>query len=354
MSAASAVIIDPSRFYVPYKPDVDSALKPIFYWYWMSLAACLVKEFYDERKVVLTGIRRISLSLVDGDIDDGSAIKALEMAVEWVYLERAETRLILLMDRISLDLVEGGPLLPSLFACVAPALEQAKYRYEFVIKDRKEAHAKELADLQKDVRAATDHYSRLTNDLVSGLLRDAISSVFILSIILFSRLVGTTSIQTDGIKFLFWGLACYLALSLTVRLVYSCQSLKMTKDDLVHWRDAVRNHMSREELEGHVNGRCRRYEKMYLQASLTVTFIYIALISIVVFMPKFLMSNDHDSIENDGKVELVQDGDISEAADSEGIEYSTEKQEEQLRAPAAGSSSGQNHVHEDGQDSQQI
>lgn len=144
------------------------------------------------------------------------------------------------MDRVSLDLIDNTSLIPSIYAHLANALEQAKDKYEFVIKDRKEAHAKELSDFQKDIKSATDGYSKSTNDLVSGLFKDALSAIFFLAIMLFSRLIGKEELlDSENVHWLFQTIAGYLIASPLIRIYFERQSLILALSDLSHWKNTT-------------------------------------------------------------------------------------------------------------------
>lgn len=287
-----SVRIEPVHFRLPNEAAEEKHLKSLFGLYQQVLASCLVKEFYSQDRVVISGIKRITTNLVSPDVEIKlDKILLLEESVRWVYAERVETRLLLLMDRLSLDLPDENYLLPSLFSHLHSALEQAQWRYEFVIKDRKEAHAKELADLQKDVKAASDGYSSSANELVSGLLKDVLSSIFILSIGLLSRLAGKDEfLQSDLFGLLSKGLAVYLVAGVIIRVAIGHQGLSLALNDLMYWKNVTRNHMSEKEFKGHVQGRTQPYKRLYCWSVLGVVVIHLILALFVLSMPSAFTS----------------------------------------------------------------
>lgn len=287
-----SVRIEPVNFRLPNEAAEEKHLKSLFGLYQQVLVSCLVKEFYSQNRVVISGIKRITTSLVSPDVEIKlDKILLLEECVRWVYAERVETRLLLLMDRLSLDLPDEHYLLPSLFSHLQQALEQAQWRYEFVIKDRKEAHAKELADLQKDVKAASDGYSSSANELVSGLLKDVLSSIFILSIGLLSRLAGKDEfLQSDLFGLLSKGLAIYLVVGVIIRVAIGHEGLKLALNDLMYWKNVTRNHMSEKEFKEHVDGRTRPYKRLYCLSVLGVVVIHLILALFVLSMPSAFTS----------------------------------------------------------------
>jgi hypothetical protein len=288
------VTVIPERFRLPDSAYNIDELKPFFINYTKLLAVCLVKEFYSEDKVVVSGLKRISLSLIDKNKKSISLkhIESLEQAVRWVYAEKTETRLILLMDRVSLDLPEGGDIIPSIFDKINQALDQAKYRYEFVIKDRQEAHAKELADLQKDVKSSTDSYSNAVNSMVSGLLKDGLSSVFVIAIGVVSKFIGQGDIliSLQG-QFLFKGLAVYLLASILIRLITNHTRLFLSENDIAYWKNTTRNHMSESEVKKHIESRIKPYKWFNRIVSGLTLVIYLILCFFVWNLPDFMNGN---------------------------------------------------------------
>lgn len=282
-----SVKIDPAHFRLPDEAVKEKPLKIIFDCYQQLLASCLVKEFYSQDRVVISGIKRITTGLISKNVQVNLRdIILLEESVRWVYSERAETRMLLLMDRLSLDLPDGSCLLPAFFSHLNQAFEQAQWRYEFVIKDRKEAHAKELADLQKDVKSACDSYSSSANELVSGLLKDALSSIFILSIGLLSRLAGKANfLESSLFGLLSKGLAIYLVVGVAVRIAIGFQGLRLALIDILYWKNVTRNHMSKKEFKEHVDGRTKPYKKLYCWSVYGVLVIHLFLAIFVWNMP---------------------------------------------------------------------
>jgi uncharacterized protein YjgD (DUF1641 family) len=308
-----SVMVEPVRFKLPNEALQVDTLKPFFRFYEMLLGACLVKEYYSLDRVVVSGIKRLTLSL-SPDLERNLSIEnigKLEEAVRWVYGERTETRLLLLMDRVSLDLPESGSLIPGIYSHLTQALEQAQNRYEFVIKDRKEAHAKELAELQKDVKSATNSFSSATNDLVSGLLKDALSSIFILTIMLFSRLIGKDDIfEQNQVSWLFYGLAAYLMISVITRIFVSKKGLKLSLEDLNYWQDTTRNHMSENEFKSHVDSRTKPYQSHYCQSALGIFSIYVVLALFVCWLPSLI--SKQKAVESTTSVEAMQSEQVNQ------------------------------------------
>ena len=286
--SSESINIDPVRFSLPLKFIRTPFAKFAFINYQKLLTACLVKEFFNEDKVVISGVKRIESKLMENQTHLASReeISLLEECVAWAYSSNTTAKLVLLMDRISLDVSESG-IIPSIFIHLKSAFSQASYRYEFVVKDRKEAHAKELIDLQKDIRSATESYSKSATELVSGLLKDALSAIFVIAISLFSRFIGKSITDSDiQLNVLFYGLAIYLLISVGVRVYLSSVSLSMSLKDLEYWKDTARNHMSSEEFKTHISARTSGYKTLFKYSCIAVVAIYLLLAAFVFSIPK--------------------------------------------------------------------
>lgn len=275
-------VCEPLNYRLPSDIAVCTLTQPFYNAYEQLLCVALSKEFLGANDIVISGIKRLSMKLVDdGHNCDLSKLAILESVVSWVYEERIQVRLLLVMDRVSLDLVDNTSLIPNIYTHLDNALEQAKDKYEFVIKDRKEAHAKELSDFQKDIKSATDGYSKSTNDLVSGLLKDALSTVFFLAIMLFSRLIGKEELlDSENVHWLFKVLSVYLVFSPWIRIYFERQSLILGLRDLFYWKDTTRNHISHNDVSNLIDSRTKPYKCLYRKA---VLFVILSSMALAIF-----------------------------------------------------------------------
>jgi hypothetical protein len=303
-------ICEPLNYRLPSNVKACALTQPFYNAYEQLLCVALSKEFLGSNDIVISGIKRLNMKLVGEDHScDLSQLETLESVVSWIYEERIQVRLLLVMDRVSLDLVDNTFLIPSIYAHLANALEQAKDKYEFVIKDRKEAHAKELSDFQKDIKSATDGYSKSTNDLVSGLFKDALSAIFFLAIMLFSRLIGKEELlDSENVHWLFKILAGYLLVSPLIRIYFERQSLILALSDLSHWKDTTRNHISHNDVSDLIDSRTSPYKCLYRKAMLLVILSSIALSIFAWNIPSIL---NHDGVlEEQSKSEVTPSSEL--------------------------------------------
>lgn len=96
----------------------------------LVLSACLVQELKrvdGEYAATLSGTKRVSLPLLKpGQTVSTATLSKLLETVTWVYEERPETRLKLVMDRLSIDSQADDTLLSCMENYLAAALQQAR------------------------------------------------------------------------------------------------------------------------------------------------------------------------------------------------------------------------------------
>lgn len=306
----------PENFFLPSYDLEKPEQEIIFKWYRDLLIGCLVKEFYSRKRVILSGIKRVELSLSD-DADTLPSledIQSLVDAVNWVYQEKSETRLLLILDRLTLDVNEESSLASQIFKCIPNALEQAKCRYEFVIVDRKEAHARELSELQKDLSVATESYSRSSSEIVTSLTRDSLSVVFSVFAVLFSKFfLNEDGVPPQIFDWVFYLLACYLLISGAFRIWISVKANELLEKNIVHWKVATRNHMSSTEFDKHYRKVVRPYKKFFSKTRWIAALMYLAAILLTIMIPKCAQSfkeSEHNNPDKDmSKIaEIKKDG----------------------------------------------
>lgn len=176
MTLNKTIRISPKTFALTWGNLNHELAKPFIKLGVLALSACLVQELKcenDSYKITLRGVKRQELSLFDeSDTFSIDLLKKLIKAVGWVYEERSETRLKLIMDRLSMDIDPSNSLIKGMNLFLDEALQQAKDSYAFVILERKDAYHKEMRDLLKDMKSQADMYAAKVRDLVSSLTRD--------------------------------------------------------------------------------------------------------------------------------------------------------------------------------------
>lgn len=222
----------------------------------MVLSTCLVQEIRREQQqtqVTLRGTKRLSLPLVaSNDAKLHELLPCLIETVEWVYCERPETRLKLIMDRLSIDIDAHGSLLAGMRAFLCAALQQARDSYTFVILDRKDAYHKEMRELMKDMKSQADLYAAKVRELVTSLTRDILG---ILVLVGFSFIGKFDPTNLNGLlishefSLLSKVLAGYLVLSCALVLLTTERDAAMAYTEIKKWLEVLQNYTSRADYE---------------------------------------------------------------------------------------------------------
>lgn len=157
-----------------------------------TLCGTFVNEL-DGTTVVIQGIKRIKIPIFnDNTIVDLKLSLLLKDIVEWIYQDRDDAKIDirrkLFLDRITLDIDYEQPLLNVLPLIAQNAFEQAKERYSFVMLERRDAYAKELAILLKDLKQQSELYSAKLRTFLSNLTRDVLAGILLVGFTLLLNL----------------------------------------------------------------------------------------------------------------------------------------------------------------------
>ncbi|MCG9097846.1 hypothetical protein [Laribacter hongkongensis] len=215
------------------------------------LSACLVQELRlvgDQYEVTLRGTKRLSLPLFDDEQTvTCETLHGLIEAVRWVYEERPETRLRLIMDRLSIDIEPSLSLLSGVDKYLAAALQQARDSYAFVILERKDAYHKEVRELMKDMKSQADLYAAKVRDLVSSLTRDVLGILVFIGFSFigkFDQKNLQVLLKSAELALLVKVLAGYLVLSFVLQLSSQWRDAKLAFDESKTWLDVLQHYSS--------------------------------------------------------------------------------------------------------------
>lgn len=237
--------------------DLDSsAVRPWRRLSCMVLAACLVQELRrstNATEVTIRGAKRVSISLSEG-VEDCSRglVEQLVTAVQWVYSERPETRLKLVMDRLSIDIDGKQSFLTGLEAHLAEALKQAQDSYIFVILERKDAYYKEMRDLMKDMKAQADLYAAKIRDLVASVTRDILGVLVLIGFSFLGKFDTknlTQLMASNELALLLKFLAGYLILSCLLQMITHWRDAQLAFAESQKWIGLLRNYTSKADSE---------------------------------------------------------------------------------------------------------
>ena len=274
------ISLDPSPFLLQWG-DVDSEqAKPFRLLSAKALCACLSQEIHSRDRVVFKGARRLDLPLVSevDSIPNAEQLGVLWSAVQWVYSERPEVRAALIADRLTLDFTDGQSLLSGISLFIENALRQSKDQYKFVIKERKDIYAKELRDLMKDVQQHAGLFSEKIRSILYGLLRDVLAALLLISLGLFSRIGAAHEVlSSTEASILFKSLAVYLVVSLALQVLINLRDLSLSKQELIYWADAARNHLGIDDIERQLGKPISKREHNFYVMLTILALVYLSM-----------------------------------------------------------------------------
>ncbi|GGY76801.1 hypothetical protein GCM10011613_21630 [Cellvibrio zantedeschiae] len=252
---SKAICISP-RWYELSWGDFDSEIARKF----MTLsskvfAACLVHDlrFFNEKyEVSLNGTKRLNLPLSNGTEEiDKDFIKTLRDTIVWVYSERPETRLKLVMDRLSIDIPPGNSLISGMIDSLRFALQQARDAYAFVILDRKDAYHKEMRELMKDMKSQADIYASKVRDLIGSLTRDILGVLVFMGFSFigkFDQAKIDQLLDSRELSLLTKVLAIYLLFSCALQLISCWRDSSLTYGESKKWVLVLQNYTSLDDI----------------------------------------------------------------------------------------------------------
>ena len=249
------VKISPRNWALTWGDLTANAAVPLLQLGSLVLAACLAHEVRHTKDGVMTSLRgakRVTLPLWNSasELPWLNLHKQLIDAVKWIYAERPETRLGLVMDRLTLELQPGDCLVASLFRYLKSALRQAEDSYSFVILERKDAYHKEMRELMKDMKNQADYYAAKTRDMIGALSRDFLGVLIFLAFTFIGKFdrtnLSSVLVSPEFVLFLRF-LAGYLALSFALQIASLIRDDDLTSRESNKWLDVLRNYTSSQD-----------------------------------------------------------------------------------------------------------
>lgn len=250
-NAVKPLRVCPSAYALNWGNLDSSEAKPLVRLSACVLAACLVQELKNTGNgydATLRGTKRLSLPLYDEmQAVSADTLSRLTEAVCWVYEERPETRLRLVMDRLSIDIEHGQTLLSGVEKYLEVALQQARDSYTFVILDRKDAYHKEVRELMKDMKSQADLYAAKVRDLVSALTRDILGVLVFIGFSFigkFDQKNINMLLESSELALLVKFLAGYLVLSCILQFGSNLRDANLAYSESKTWLDVLQHYSS--------------------------------------------------------------------------------------------------------------
>ncbi|MDD2661566.1 MAG: hypothetical protein PHY54_18100 [Methylococcales bacterium] len=251
----------------------------------LVLSSCLVQELKridGNYEVTLSGTKRVSLPLFkSGQSVSIATLNKLLEAICWVYEERPETRLKLVMDRLSIDSQAGDTLLSCMDSYLEAALQQARDSYAFVILERKDAYHKEMRELMKDMKSQADLYAGKVRELVSSLTRDILGVLVFIGFSFigkFDQKNLLTTLESNELSLFLKFLACYLALSCALQIVTHWRDSNLGYRESEKWLNVLQNYTSRQDKEDNFLGLLKKRRSTLHAAMLFTCVFYVLLV----------------------------------------------------------------------------
>lgn len=287
LNANTALRVCPASIAMTWGDFAQPSAKPFLRLSALTLAACLVQELRrtdTEYEVTLRGTRRLSLKLIGlEDTVSEELVSNLLKAVAWVYEERSETRLKLVMDRLSIDIQDGQSLISGMSEYLLEAMQQAKDSYAFVILERKDAYHKEMRELMKDMKSQADLYASKVRDLVASLTRDVLGILVLIGFSFIGKfdqknLMGLLTSNELALMTKF--LAGYLVLSCVLQLVTHWRDASLAYSESRAWLDVLQHYTSiKDKKDRFLDPIDRR--KFTLNVAMAISFVIYAVIAVV-------------------------------------------------------------------------
>lgn len=221
-----------------------------------SMAIALVHEFYSTQKLIVEGVKRLPMKLMEAtniSLSDTFYRRLTELVI-WVYQDKVTIRKKLFSERLGLDLDQDKGLIENLMQHISPAFEQAQQRYNFVIIERKDAYLKELRDLLKDLKGQSDLYALKVRTLLSNFLRDLLAAIVLVGFTIFTKF--SDSVKLENIKLLdvvFYVLSGYYVFSILMQSIVDIFDVSVSKKELLYWKRAAKDYISEKDFKDHVS-----------------------------------------------------------------------------------------------------
>lgn len=281
--SAEDMIVRPRKHLITF--GVLDDITRCFYWNTIKvLLLAIVNEYIEiSDEIVVRGYRRLSLKSgfkckhdsIEKEITD-SYQNLLFSAVKWIYEtdERADLRLKLLLERVSLDINIGLPFIQGMSSVIKESLSQAKERYSFITYERKDLFDKELKDLLNDTKKLCDSFSTKIRNVLSNLLRDVLAAFIMIGITQMSKIDDISKLSENHLlKYVFLAFGIYFIASACFQLIVDISDVVNSYRELKYWKNITKEYMIQSEYDEHIKNTVTKR----LKSSGPIYFLLIAL-----------------------------------------------------------------------------
>lgn len=291
---SNEITVCPQNHYLTFG-DVNDVTRFFYRNSIVVLLIALSNEYHDlSDEVVLKGYRRLSLKIGLKDFRDNITKEYqdnLYSALQWVYEagERADLRLKLLLERITLDIDFNESYPKALSSIIKAALTQAKERYSFITYERKDKYEKELKDLLNDTKKLCDSFSSKIRGVLSNLLRDVLAAFIMIGITQLSKVNELQQLMENNlIKYVFLAFGCYFIISAIFQLLIDTLDVVRSFKELKYWKTITKEYMMQAEYDYHIKATVIKRLKWGIPLYIVFILVYIGIGVGCFYLPRFL------------------------------------------------------------------
>lgn len=291
---SNEITVCPQNHYLKFG-DVNDVTRFFYRNSIIVLLIALSNEYHNlNDEVVLKGYRRLSLKVGLKDFRENITKEYqdnLYSALQWVYEtgERADLRLKLLLERITLDVDFNESYPNALCFIIKGAITQAKERYSFITYERKDNYDKELKELLNDTKKLCDSFSSKIRGVLSNLLRDVLAAFIMIGITQLSKVSDLQQLKDNNlIKYVFIAFGCYFIISAIFQLVIDLLDVVRSYKELTYWKQLTKEYMIKSEYDSHIKATVLK--RLWWSAPFYVVLIlaYIGIGISCFYLPKLL------------------------------------------------------------------
>ncbi|WP_455811842.1 hypothetical protein [Pseudomonas graminis] len=287
--------INPNAFVITWGSLESSAASSFMRLSVLTLSCCLgheIKGVDNEYYIVFKGTKRISKLLEFSANEELFELQtSLLKAVSWAYEERPETRLQLIMDRLSLDITESDNIFSGLKSYLDSSLQQSQDSYAFVILDRKDSYHKEMRELLKDMRSQADLYAAKVRDLVSNITRDILGVLAFVGFSFISKFDPTRLrglLDSPELAILVKFLAGYLMLSCVLQIIAHLRDARLSRLENQNWLRVLQRYTSSQDnTDNFLSPIARRRRTLFISIFI-MAILYVLLFLATWNLPAFI------------------------------------------------------------------
>lgn len=275
------IIVKPRKHLITFG-ELDD-ISRCFYRNSIKVLLLAIANEYNEtsNEIIVKGYRRLSLksgfNCEQNNLEITKAYQdTLFLAIKWIYEtdERADLRLKLFLERVTLDINISLPFIQSMFSVIEESISQAKERYSFITYERKDLFDKELKDLLNDTKKLCDSFSTKIRNVLSNLLRDVLAAFIMIGITQMSKIDDISKLSENHLlKYVFLAFGIYFIASACFQLIVDISDVVNSYHELKYWKKITKEYMIQSEYDEHIKNTVTKR----LKSSGPIYFFLIAL-----------------------------------------------------------------------------